>query len=304
MKRIIMERMKRVNNREVNEDGFSLLELVVAIGILLILTVGGLIGYSQITQNAKVAATESAASDVYTAAVAFDANGDDPKDAERQWTESAGAKSNIDVVVTPGVGCLTVTATHSDGIEKKRSNCGADGSEGGNPDDNGNPGGSDNENPGGNGDGNSDDDGSGNNSGDGSGDSGESNPPVIPTGKYTYNFGGGSMGALVAHHEAVDMGWSDGAKATVKYTAGGKDLCVATPESISMDEDSQWLDGYLGCYVKSDEKYEISDISIVISVEGGETYTQKLSRTPIQDDMSGWNVWGDNEDELIVEFMA
>lgn len=69
MKKIsnIMNRLvSRKENAEKNENGFSLLELVVAIGILLVLTVGGLIGYAQITDNARGAAQESAASEIAT----------------------------------------------------------------------------------------------------------------------------------------------------------------------------------------------------------------------------------------------
>jgi len=47
-----------------NEKGFSLIELVIAIGIILVLSVGGLIGYSAISKNAKQAAVESAAATV------------------------------------------------------------------------------------------------------------------------------------------------------------------------------------------------------------------------------------------------
>lgn len=63
----IMERLvARNKDAAENENGFSLLELVVAIGILLVLTVGGLIGYAAITDNARGAAQESAASEIAT----------------------------------------------------------------------------------------------------------------------------------------------------------------------------------------------------------------------------------------------
>lgn len=75
--------------KEVNENGFSLLELVVAVGILLVLTVGGLLAYNGITKNARVAAVQSAADEVYTGAVAYDSNGDDYKQAETEWNGSS-----------------------------------------------------------------------------------------------------------------------------------------------------------------------------------------------------------------------
>lgn len=79
-------------------DGFSLLELVVAVGILLVLTVGGLLAYNGITDNARQAAVESAASEIYTAAVAYEATG-----------ESTGAEA-----VTKAVGEWEGSATGDD----------------------------------------------------------------------------------------------------------------------------------------------------------------------------------------------
>lgn len=69
MKKIsnIMDRLvARREEAKADENGFSLLELVVAIGILLVLTVGGLIGYSAITDNARTAAATSAVSEAAT----------------------------------------------------------------------------------------------------------------------------------------------------------------------------------------------------------------------------------------------
>ena len=51
------------------QEGFSLLELVVAVGILLVLSVGGLLAYNGITQRVKQVAVNNAAKTVYTKAV-------------------------------------------------------------------------------------------------------------------------------------------------------------------------------------------------------------------------------------------
>lgn len=77
--------------RELSEDGFSLLELVVAIGILLVLTVGGLIGYSAITNNAKDAAVQSAVSEIATSAAVKEANGDTNTGAMEAATDWLGS---------------------------------------------------------------------------------------------------------------------------------------------------------------------------------------------------------------------
>lgn len=53
-----------LNNRK--DEGFSLLELVVALGILLVLTVGGLLAYNTITNNARQAAVNRSASELHT----------------------------------------------------------------------------------------------------------------------------------------------------------------------------------------------------------------------------------------------
>lgn len=92
---IIIERVKQ-RWTEDRENGFSLLELVIAIGIILVLTVGGLIGYGAVQENAKKAATQAAASEVATAALAFDTDGTNPaEDASAQWNETR-AKPQIE----------------------------------------------------------------------------------------------------------------------------------------------------------------------------------------------------------------
>lgn len=58
------------------ESGFSMLEAVVVVGVLLALAVAGFISYGPITQNAKIAKVKSAASDVYTAVTVAQIDGD------------------------------------------------------------------------------------------------------------------------------------------------------------------------------------------------------------------------------------
>jgi len=81
--------------REAAKDaGFSLLELVVAVGILLVLTVGGLLAYNGITNNARDAAVQSAASEIYTAATAKESAGETQTgaaDAAQDWINSSKA---------------------------------------------------------------------------------------------------------------------------------------------------------------------------------------------------------------------
>lgn len=92
MKKIEMLKNKIKSLREeAGQDGFSLLELVVAVGILLVLTVGGLLAYNGITDNARQAAVDSAASEIYTAASAAEADNDPDTDAYKvgdEWEAS------------------------------------------------------------------------------------------------------------------------------------------------------------------------------------------------------------------------
>lgn len=125
----VKEILKKLNKK--NNAGFSLLELVVAIGILLVLTVGGLIGYSAISNNAKQAAVERAASDVVKAIAIKESSSSftasnisfqtvssnkvysEPQDAADEWMATAG---NKDIIVTASENSdlLTVKAVYED----------------------------------------------------------------------------------------------------------------------------------------------------------------------------------------------
>jgi type II secretory pathway pseudopilin PulG len=55
-----------------NNQGFSLLEMIIAMGVLIVLTLGGTLGYQGIQKNSRTAATQAAAKSVYTEAIAYD----------------------------------------------------------------------------------------------------------------------------------------------------------------------------------------------------------------------------------------
>jgi len=83
------------------EGGFSLIDVVVTVAIIVALSVGGFVSYSGIVNNAKAAATTSAADQVYTA-LAVNANDGglaDPiaaynasSDAIKVYSDSTGLK--------------------------------------------------------------------------------------------------------------------------------------------------------------------------------------------------------------------
>jgi len=122
MKPSLMERS------DLNQDGFSLLELVIAVGILLILSVGGVSAYGSMQDNADDAALDQAAQMVYDAAVAYDVDDNDrttykqaKDDYDRSKSKGSDGKSNagtreititIDKDETTGV--ITVTASMGD----------------------------------------------------------------------------------------------------------------------------------------------------------------------------------------------
>lgn len=73
------------------ETGFSMLEAVVVVGVLLALVAGGFLAYGPITENAKIAKVKSTAAEVYTSAMAFHFDGDAttaPQDAIDNWNGS------------------------------------------------------------------------------------------------------------------------------------------------------------------------------------------------------------------------
>lgn len=130
--------------KEVNDDGFSLIELVVAVGILAILSVVGVVAYSKITENARVAAVNAAAAEVYKGAVAYDSNGDAnaAEMVEQEWMDSSkkdkDGKASITVSVSepsPGAFCVVAEMTERPDITaSKGSGCDntGNGSENGN----------------------------------------------------------------------------------------------------------------------------------------------------------------------------
>lgn len=126
----IMKRLvARKENVEANENGFSLIELVVAIGILLVLSVGGLIGYSQITNNAREAAVQSAASDTLTGVMARLSDNNGTNDIAElntivaEYNNNYGTKINVTATPTPTTPTtayptqVIIKATHTEGTK-------------------------------------------------------------------------------------------------------------------------------------------------------------------------------------------
>lgn len=86
-----------------NKYGFSVLEAVVVVGVLLALAVGGFLAYGMITENAKKASVESAASSVYTAALVAEADGDPSTNIQKVQDDFNSSQNDIKITIT-GVG--------------------------------------------------------------------------------------------------------------------------------------------------------------------------------------------------------
>lgn len=60
-----------------NEDyGFSLIDVVITVAIVVALSVGGFIAYNGVVDNARQASVDAAASQVYKASLVYEADGD------------------------------------------------------------------------------------------------------------------------------------------------------------------------------------------------------------------------------------
>lgn len=77
---------------ERNDNGFSLLELVVAVGIMLVLTVGGALSYRDMEMNSRISAYNSALEEVYISAVVYESDYDPNttwRTAAEEWNYAA-----------------------------------------------------------------------------------------------------------------------------------------------------------------------------------------------------------------------
>jgi surface protein len=89
-------------NRSDKEYGFSMLEAVVVVGVLLSLAVGGFLSYGQITENAKIAKIKSIVSEVYTAVMVAQVDGDSLTKASDVIDQFNASSQKIRVEIRPG----------------------------------------------------------------------------------------------------------------------------------------------------------------------------------------------------------
>ena len=89
----------RANRLGKNESGFSLIDVVVTVAIIVAISVGGFIAYNGIVNHAKQGAVQFAATNVYRAALAYENDGDDGTNACTAIDEYNNTSTGIDVTL-------------------------------------------------------------------------------------------------------------------------------------------------------------------------------------------------------------
>lgn len=102
-----------------NRSGFSMLEAVVVVGVLLALVVGGFLSYGPIVKNAKVAKVNSAVSDVYTAVTVALIDGDPKTTATSVIDDYNASQTKIKLEIREGVTQPAVAAMTTAAYEPK-----------------------------------------------------------------------------------------------------------------------------------------------------------------------------------------
>lgn len=110
--RKFIESLKARREASKNEGGFSLIDVVITVAIIVALSVGGFVTYSGIVDNAKSAATAAAADQVYTAVAVSNADGSDAGVATvvKEYNDSANGAIKVFVDSTNS----KVVAVHKD----------------------------------------------------------------------------------------------------------------------------------------------------------------------------------------------
>lgn len=96
------------------ETGFSMLEAVVVVGVLLALAVSGFFAYGPIAENAKKAKVKSAASEIHTGVLVASIDGNsetNPQDVVDAWNASTG-QIKTKILSSSANGDFCVSATH------------------------------------------------------------------------------------------------------------------------------------------------------------------------------------------------
>jgi len=107
----LAERISKLRNRD--DQGFSLIDVVVTVAIIVALSVGGFVSYSGIVNTAKQGAVDYAASNVYRSAVVYENDGNNDTNACSAVDEYNGNAEGIKVslIVPDGKGEVSVDSS-------------------------------------------------------------------------------------------------------------------------------------------------------------------------------------------------
>lgn len=108
-----------------SQSGFNMLEIVIGVGLILILSAGGVVVYKNITKNAKISQVESAANSVQGVAIAAKYNSASTETLEEiQAGYNSSTKSiKVQLVETDGDICTTATWVKTAEIQASRGKC-------------------------------------------------------------------------------------------------------------------------------------------------------------------------------------
>jgi hypothetical protein len=131
VRKILINRLRRIRDYRL-ETGFSMLEAVVVVGVLLALAVGGFVAYGTISENAKRAAVKSAASQLHTGVVAANFDGvasTTPSNVISEW--NASNDKTVGEIISPKEGetsangdfCVEATYKSDPNIKSRSGAC-------------------------------------------------------------------------------------------------------------------------------------------------------------------------------------
>ena len=104
--------LKRLKSQR-DERGFSLIDVVITVAVIVALSVGGFVVYNGIVDNTKQGAVDYAASNTYKAALAYESDGMDDTTACSAVNEYNTSSTGIDVqLMIPKTDTATVDSDY------------------------------------------------------------------------------------------------------------------------------------------------------------------------------------------------
>lgn len=124
----LLERMQARKNELAEEDGFTLMEVVLTVAIVLILSIGGFLAYNGIQDNARESTAQSVATQLVTGIVAADATEVTTADREAAAAEVIAEYENeaVEYNITASDSGIEVKTQHTGGGEPQTASAPGD----------------------------------------------------------------------------------------------------------------------------------------------------------------------------------